>query len=495
MRRDISLHGTGAVPQIDDLARTIPGREDDPIRHIIARGIPLAAEAEGKQLIDRVLPDIEARADLLRIVVLEIAPGERIPLLREEHHIVQRQQLGSKVVCVVLARPDPADVGPLPLRGIHQIDRDRRAALLPDIEILRRVRVVALVDEVIVALQIGVARLLLRHKARADVPVGQMRHRFLRRDIAGLAKRQHRWQVARRCCLLRRLRVCQEADGQHDAEQNCNQGDPKGRLFIVQHPFHTLLHTYFAERQRTGQHRPSRRCAREQRGRIGLPLREAQLPHGPLVAGQLQIPAEAPVAEPAQRLEPVDRQQQIAQRLPPVVAPREMCPLVREDIVPRRAVQPRGQIDPRAKHAQNKRRGDCVAEPNILPQQRGLAHAPLCLYQPHERVEEQRRAARGPDEPGDLRPDVERIHAHRRIGAEIRLHQPLVDRAVQRRDAGRQLRHGVISNRILRERLCARHEAPRTLKPDRQHEPHRRKPPQQTPHPRRELFQHRPQDQ
>lgn len=322
-----------------------------------------------------------------------------------------------------------------------------------------------------------------------------MRHRFLRRDIAGLAKRQHRWQVARRCCLLRRLRVRQEADGQHDAEQNCNQGDPKGRLFIVQHPFHTLLHTYFAERQRTGQHRPSRRCAREQRGRIGLPLREAQLPHGPLVAGQLQIPAEAPVAEPAQRLEPVDRQQQIAQRLPPVVAPREMCPLVREDIVPRRAVQPRGQIDPRAKHAQNKRRGDCVAEPNILPQQRGLAHAPLCLYQPHERVEEQRRAARGPDEPGDLRPDVERIHAHRRIGAEIRLHQPLVDRAVQRRDAGRQLRHGVISNRILRERLCARHEAPRTLKPDRQHEPHRRKPPQQTPHPRRELFQHRPQDQ
>ena len=104
MRRDISLHGTGAVPQIDDLARTIPGREDDPIRHIIARGIPLAAEAEGKQLIDRVLPDIEARADLLRVVVLEIAPGERIPLLREEHHIVQRQQLGSKVVCVVLAR-------------------------------------------------------------------------------------------------------------------------------------------------------------------------------------------------------------------------------------------------------------------------------------------------------------------------------------------------------------------------------------------------------
>ena len=250
-------------------------------------------------------------------------------------------------------------------------------------------------------------------------------------------------------CLLRRPRVRQEADGQQGAEQNCNQGDPKGRLFIVQHPFHTLLHTHLAERQRTGQHRPSRRCAREQRGRIGLPLREAQLPHGPLVAGQLQIPAEAPVGEPAKRLEPVDGQQQIAQRLPPVVAPREMRPLVREDIVPRRAVQPRGQIDPRAEHAQNERRGDRVAEPNILPQQRGLAHAPLRLHQPHERVEEQRRAARSPDEPGDLRPDVERIHAHRRIGAEIRRHQPLVDRAVQRRDPGRQPRHGVISNRIL----------------------------------------------
>lgn len=51
-------------------------------------------------------------------------------------------------------------------------------------------------DEVIVALQIGVARLLLRHEARADVPVGQMRHRLLRRDIARVAKRQHRRQVA-----------------------------------------------------------------------------------------------------------------------------------------------------------------------------------------------------------------------------------------------------------------------------------------------------------
>ena len=172
-----------------------------------------------------------------------------------------------------------------------------------------------------------------------------------------------------------------------------------------------------------------------------------------------------------------------------------MRPLVREDIVSRRAIQPRGQIDPRAKHTQNERRGDRVAEPNILPQQRGLAHAAFRLHEPHERVEEQRRAARGPDESGDLRPDVERIHAHRRVGAEIRRHQPLVDRAVQRFDAGRQPRHGVISNRILRERLRARHEAPRTLKPDRQHEPHRRKPPQQTPRPRRELFQHRPQDQ
>ena len=276
-----------------------------------------------------------------------------------------------------------------------------------------------------------------------------MRHRFLRRDIARVAKRQHRWQVARRCWFLHRLRVRQEADGQHDAEQNCNQGDPKGRFFIVQHPFHTLLHTYFTERQRAGQHRPSRRCAREQRGRIRLPLREAQLPHGPLVAGQLQILAEAPVAEPAQRLEPVDRQQQIAQRLPPVVAPREMRPLVREDIVSRRAVQPRGQIDPRAKHAQNERRGDRIAQPHLVSEKRGLAHAAFRLHEPHERVEEQRRAARGPDEACDLRPDVERIHAHRRIGAEIWLHQPLVDRAVQRRDPGRQLRHGVISNRIL----------------------------------------------
>ena len=172
-----------------------------------------------------------------------------------------------------------------------------------------------------------------------------------------------------------------------------------------------------------------------------------------------------------------------------------MRPLVREDIVPRRAIQPRGQIDPRAKHTQNERRGDRIAQPHIVSEKRGLAHAAFRLHEPHERVEEQRRAADEPDDPGNLRPDVERIDARCRVGAEIRLHQPLVDRAVQRRDPGRQLRHGVISNRILRERLRARHQTPRALDPDRQHEPHRRKPPQQTPHPRRELFQHRPQDQ
>ena len=172
-----------------------------------------------------------------------------------------------------------------------------------------------------------------------------------------------------------------------------------------------------------------------------------------------------------------------------------MRALVREDIVPRRAVQPRGQIDPRAEHAQNEWRGDRVAEPNILPEKRGLTHALLCLHQPHERVNEQRRAPDRPADPGDLRPDVERIHTYRLGGAEIRLHQPLVDRAVQRRDPGRQPRHSVILHRALRERLRARHEAPRTLEPDRQHEPHRRKAPQQTPRPRRELFQRGPQNQ
>ena len=56
MRRDERLHGLGTVAQINNLTCAIPGREDDRVGTSLARGIPLAAEAEGKQLVDRILP-------------------------------------------------------------------------------------------------------------------------------------------------------------------------------------------------------------------------------------------------------------------------------------------------------------------------------------------------------------------------------------------------------------------------------------------------------
>ena len=57
-------------------------------------------------------------------------------------------------------------------------------------------------------------------------------------------------------------------------------------------------------------------------------------------------------------------------------SPREVRALMREHTPPLRLVQRGGQIDARAHDAEDERRGDLVANINILPQPDGGAHAP-----------------------------------------------------------------------------------------------------------------------
>ena len=54
-------------------------------------------------------------------------------------------------------------------------------------------------------------------------------------------------------------------------------------------------------------------------------------------------------------MEPVDSQQQKAQRFPPVVMPAKMSHLVTDHIIESFIAQGRGHIDDRSEYAQNKR--------------------------------------------------------------------------------------------------------------------------------------------
>ena len=95
---------------------------------------------------------------------------------------------------------------------------------------------------------------------------------------------------------------------------------------------------------------------------------------GPLVAGKLNIPAEQGVGQPDQGIEPVDGQNQIAQRLPQVVFPLQVHPLMGNDMVNIRLGKVWGKIDPGVENAQDERGGDSGAEGDVIPVENGIPH-------------------------------------------------------------------------------------------------------------------------
>ena len=293
-------------------------------------------------------------------------------------------------------------------------------------------------------------------------------------------------------CVCARIR--QKAHRHNDAHGDRRRDHPERGLFVAQRVLHARAHAHLAEGERTGGKHTPRHAARKQRARIVLDLPRVHAAQHALVAGQLDVAAEQGIGKPQQRVEPVDRQQGKAQRLPPVVTPREVRALMREHTPPLRLVQRGGQIDARAQDAEDERRGDLVANINILPQRNGGAHAPPQPQIAHERVEQHRREADEPHPAREIGPHIEQVDACQRRGGKA-LAQRRVHRVVDELHAARDGRCGIELHDLGAEGLRARDQAQRALDGERQHQAQRDHAPEQDVHPLRGPFKHEAQHQ
>ena len=182
---------------------------------------------------------------------------------------------------------------------------------------------------------------------------------------------------------------------------------------------HTLLDANFTERQRAGDDRLARHTARKQHRGIGLDGALVHRADHPLIAGQFNVAAEQCIGEPQHGVEPVNRKQREAQRLPPVVTPRKMRPLMREYILPLHLVQTGGQVDAWFYNAEDERRGDGIAKINVILNGERHAHASAQPKIACERIEQHGSKADEPHPACDLRPDIERVDACQRRGGKM----------------------------------------------------------------------------
>ena len=192
-------------------------------------------------------------------------------------------------------------------------------------------------------------------------------------------------------------RVCQKAHRRRRADQHRDRRRPEGRLPVVEYVFHPLLHPRLAEGQGTGGNGAAAGAAPEQGLGVGLFDLGAQLPDHPLVAGQLNIPAQQDIGDPHQRLKPIDRQQEVGQELDPVVPAPKMGPLVGQNAGPALAVQALRQVDPGPEQPQQKGGVDLPAQPDAVSLRHGLRYTAAQPQPAHQGPEEQERHADKPE--------------------------------------------------------------------------------------------------
>ena len=123
------------------------------------------------------------------------------------------------------------------------------------------------------------------------------------------------------------------------AEKQGKNGEQKTGCSVVHHRLDAALHPRFPEGQRTQEAPRPGAGAVQQGGGIPLPLRLRKAPDDPLVAAELQVPAEQEPAEPEEGTEPEDAEDQPAQELPPGVSPAEMGPFMPQRGFPQRFLQ------------------------------------------------------------------------------------------------------------------------------------------------------------
>ena len=179
-------------------------------------------------------------------------------------------------------------------------------------------------------------------------------------------------------------RVGEEDNRHHGAEHQRPRHGPEGRLFVMERRLHTGFDTHFAEGQRACAQRPAAGAAFQQGLGVVRPLAGAHAPHHPLVAGQLDVPAEQNVGRPQKGIEPIDRQQHKSKRLPPVVPAGDVRLFMGDDRAAGLRGQGRGKIDAGTDQPEHKGGGHPVTFKNVVPHRHGLGH-PAAQPQPADK--------------------------------------------------------------------------------------------------------------
>ena len=139
----------------------------------------------------------------------------------------------------------------------------------------------------------------------------------------------------------------------------------------MEHRGNAFFYPHFAEGEGTGRHHMAGETAGEKCLGVGFLRRGIHIADDPLVAGQLNVAAQQNIGHPQQGVEPVDRQQQKSQGLPPVVAAAQMCLLVGDDILCLPLVHVVGKVDVGTEEAKDKGGVHRLTSPNVVAERKG----------------------------------------------------------------------------------------------------------------------------
>ena len=268
---------------------------------------------------------------------------------------------------------------------------------------------------------------------------------------------------------------------------------PAPRPPIAHDCLHPGLDPHLAEGQWTGSHGPAADAAAEQGGGISAAVLLLQRPDHLLVAGPLDIPAQQGIGRPQQRVEPVDGEEQEAQRLPPVVAPADVSPLMGDHIGQIPFLQPVGQVDHRPQEPQDKGRIHPLALPDIFPEKGGSAHPAPQAQIADQGVEQQQDHPCQPEPGQDKGPDLGGVGTGRRRRGQG-LRQNGVDGAVEGGDTAADLGLSGVED-LRRQGLGAGQEAQGALDGDRTEQPEGHQSPEEAEAPPGRPPEDRPQRQ
>ena len=147
-----------------------------------------------------------------------------------------------------------------------------------------------------------------------------------------------------------------------DHDYSCNRS--KGRFLILRNipdtPFYSNLAKCKSSRIQSIRLAAGKKCPHIIRNTFSV-----HVPNHSFITGHFHILTEQKIRDPAQRIEPVDRENHISKRLPQVVFSRKMCLFMLQDVFQCLSVQAGRNVENRMQDAQDKRRLDLIADPDL----------------------------------------------------------------------------------------------------------------------------------